>query len=552
MKFQLEHDWQGNLATPRPRIGEKAKTRLLILLCFIWLCMGLVGHEPWKQDEPQTISLVKSILDHGQLIAPLAAGQTIIDHPPLYPLSAAGLAQLLSPLLPMHDGARLVSGLWMALTLLLVGMSGRELWGLGTGRQTTFIFIGSLGLVVTAHVLMPEVAELTGYAMGLYGLALSQRRPYRAAALLGSGVGIGFLSTGLLPVAIMALSAVLLPLLFRNWRTRSYGVAAGLGLLVALPWLAIWPLLCWLTTPEQLIAWWQADLDRFAHLNHYYFLRTLAWYAWPSLPLAIWGLWRFRALLFEQRQYQLLIVFFVAAFALIGFAAGTREVYAMPLLLPLAVFAGGAVDTLRRGAASALNWFGIILFGMMGFLIWLGWFAMMTGWPAKLAERMQFLSGIAEPHFHWLSFIAAFGITLVWLAATANTKRSNRTAVNDWAVGITMVWSLLMTIWLPWIDSARSYAPVMNGIKAALPADYTCIGSHNLGSAQQALLDYYADVQAQPHQATRKLNCDLYLIQDERDQKKIEPGPDWQLIWQGKRVADRRESYRLYRRSTAG
>src|SRR5690606_16444147 len=188
------------------------------------------------------------------------------------------------------------------------------------------IFIGSLGLVVTAHVLMPEVAELTGYAMGLYGLALSQRRPYRAAALLGSGVGIGFLSTGLLPVAIMALSAVLLPLLFRNWRTRSYGVAAGLGLLVALPWLAIWPLLCWLTTPEQLIAWWQADLDRFAHLNHYYFLRTLAWYAWPSLPLAIWGLWRFRALLFEQRQYQLLIVFFVAAFALIGFAAGTREV----------------------------------------------------------------------------------------------------------------------------------------------------------------------------------------------------------------------------------
>src|SRR5690606_30512841 len=101
-------------------------------------------------------------------------------------------------------------------------------------------------------------------------------------------------------------------------------------------------------------------------------------------------------------------------------------------------------------------------------------------------------------------------------------------------------------------DSARSYAPVMNGIKAALPADYTCIGSHNLGSAQQALLDYYADVQAQPHQATRKLNCDLYLIQDERDQKKIEPGPDWQLIWQGKRVADRRESYRLYRRSAAG
>ena len=125
MKFQLEHDWQGNLATPRARIGEKAKTRLLILLCFIWLCMGLIGHEPWKQDEPQTISVVKSMLSEGNLIAPLAAGQTMLDHPPLYPLSAAGLAQLLSSLLPMHDAARLATGLWMALTLLLVGMAGR-------------------------------------------------------------------------------------------------------------------------------------------------------------------------------------------------------------------------------------------------------------------------------------------------------------------------------------------------------------------------------------------------------------------------------------------
>ena len=551
MKFQLEHDWQGNLATPRARIGEKAKTRLLILLCAIWLCMGLVGHEPWKQDEPQGISLVKSMLDDGNLIAPLAAGQTVIDNPPLYYLSAAGFAKLLTPLLPMHDAARLASGLWMALTLLLVGMSGRELWGLGAGRQTTFIFLGSLGLVVTAHVLMAEVAALTACAMGLYALALSQRRPYRAALLLGSGIGIGFLSTGLLPAMIIAFSTMLLPLLFRSWRSRSYAVAAGLGLLVAIPWLAIWPVLCWLTAPEQLLAWWRADIQQFDNLNHYYFLRTLAWYAWPSLPLAIWGLWRFRPLLLQNRQFQLLIVFFAATFALIGFAADTREVYAMPLLLPLAIFAGGAVDTLRRGAAGALTWFGIILFGMMGFLIWLGWFAMMTGWPAKLAERMHFLSGIAEPHFHWLSFLAALGITLVWLAVVANAKRSNRAAINDWAVGITMAWSLLMTIWLPWIDSARSYAPVMNGIKAALPQGFACMTSRNLGSAQHALLDYYAGVQAQPFEIVQRLDCDLYLLQDERGQKKIEPGPDWHLIWHGKRVTDRRESFRLYQRNTA-
>ncbi|HEX5538761.1 MAG TPA: glycosyl transferase, partial [Methylophilaceae bacterium] len=420
MRFELEHDWQGNLATPRARVGEKAKTRLLILLCAIWLCMGLVGHEPWKQDEPQAISIVKSMLTDGNLLTPLAAGEHTLANPPLYYLSAAGLAKLLSPLLPMHDGARLVSGLWMALTLLMVGMCGRELWGAGTGRQTTFIFLGSLGLVVTAHTLMPEVSALTGCAMGLYALALAQRRPLRASLLLGCGIGIGFLSTGLLPPAIILACALLLPLLFSAWRSPRYAVVFGLAMLIASPWLLIWPVLCWMKAPDLWAAWWQDNIQQFSNLHHYYFFRTLAWYAWPALPLALWGLWRYRAQLLDRPAFQLLIVFFVSAIAMLGFAADTREIYAMPLLLPLAVFAGGSVESLKRGAAGALNWFGIILFGMMGFLIWLGWFAMMTGHPAKLAERMHFLSGILQPHFHWLNFVAAFGITLVWLIVVAN------------------------------------------------------------------------------------------------------------------------------------
>ena len=178
MAFELEHDWQANLATPRARIGERVKTRLLILLCIVWVCLGLIGHGPWKPDESQTISIVKSMLNGGSLVAPVVVGQSTIENPPLYYLSAAAMAKLFSPILPMHDAARLATGLWMAITLLIVGMIGRELWGLGAGRQTTFIFIGSLGLVLTAHLLMPQVAALAGLAMGLYALALAKRRPF--------------------------------------------------------------------------------------------------------------------------------------------------------------------------------------------------------------------------------------------------------------------------------------------------------------------------------------------------------------------------------------
>lgn len=547
MAFDLEHDWQGNLATPRARIGERAKTRLLIVLSIIWICMGLVGHEPWKPDESQTISIVKSMLQGDNLLTPIAVGQTRMETPPLYHLTASATAKVLSPLLDTHDAARLATGLWMAITLLMVGMIGREQWGFGTGRQTTFIFLGSFGLVLTAHLLMPQVAGLAGVAMGFYALALAKRRPYRASVLLGTGLGISFLALGLTPALILLVTAAILALLFPTWRSRSFMIVAAIAALFAAPWLLVWPLLTWLHAPEALLQWWQLSIDGFGGLNYWYYLKTLSWYALPALPLALWGLWYYRASLLREARFQLPVVFFLVSLLLIGSSDNTSETNALVFLLPLAAIAGGSVETLKRGAAGLLNWFGLMLFGTMAFLIWLGWFAMQSGWPAKLNERMQFLSGVSEPVFGWVGFIFAIVITVIWLLVINNSRHSNRAAVTDWAVGCTMVWSLLMCLWLPWIDSARSYEGVMRGISAALPAGYDCLQSPNLGGAQTALLDYYADIRL--HTPKRGIACDFYLLQDERGKPAIEPGDDWRLIWEGKRAAERRESFRLYQRS---
>jgi len=205
------------------------------------------------------------------------------------------------------------------------------------------------------------------------------------------------------------------------------------------------------------------------------------------------------------------------------------------------------VETLKRGAAGALNWFGLILFGLIGMLIWLGWIAIITGWPAKLSERMHILSGLAVADFQWVAFVAAILVSLIWLV-TINAKRSNRAAVTDWAVGITMAWSLLMTLWLPLIDSAKSYGGVMVSLKQALPAHYHCINSRNLGDSPEALLHYHANLRTRPLTKGQQIECDLYLVKDERGQDKVKPGHDWKLIWQGKRPAERHEGFRLYQR----
>jgi len=547
MPFELEHDWQASLATPRPRIGETAKTRLLLLLCFLWLVLGLIGHQPWKPDEAQTISAVKHLLQGGSWIIPSVAGVPTLQNPPLYYLSAAAGAWLLSPWLSMHDAARLVTGLWMALTLLMVGMTGREMWGKGEGRQTTFIFLGSIGLFFPAHLLTAEIAALAGYAMAFYGLALAHRRPWRAAPLIGCGIGIAFLSTGLSAVEILLLTAAALPAMFPHWRRKSYFTSLATGLAIATPWLVLWLFAVWRQSPDLLHTWLVSGKHVLDDNNLLYFARTLSWYAWPALPLAAWSLWHYRQRLLQRPQFQLALVFFLATLLLLGLGSDSRDILALPLLLPLAVMGGAAIEKLQRSAASALDWFGIALFGTLGFLLWLGWFAMMSGLPAKLAERMHTLSEAYVPHFDWKIFLAALGLTLIWwLVVFKTNKRSNRAVVTDWAVGITLVWGLLTTLWLPWLDAAKGYHGMYASMKQALPAQYACLTSRGMGVSQRALLDYYLNIQARPIETSQRAECDLFLVQDEKRHATGAPGPDWKLIWQGKRPSDRRERYWLY------
>lgn len=281
----------------------------------------------------------------------------------------------------------------------------------------------------------------------------------------------------------------------------------------------------------------------------FYFLKTLSWFAWPALPLAAWALWHFRNHLLQRPQFQLALTFFLVALLMLGLGAESRDIQALPLLVPLSVLGGAAIDAMRRGMASALDWFSIMLFGSLGFLIWLGWFAMMSGAPAKLALRMHKLSLGYVPHLDWQMLVIAAIMTLIWVLIVFKAKRSNRAAVTDWAVGITMVWGLLMTLWLPWLDAAKSYHVMMADMQKSLPAKFACVSSYNLGESQRALLDYYLDIRTQPFEISQRVDCDLYLIQDERNRDIIEPGASWKLIWQGKRPSDRRENFRLYQYS---
>jgi 4-amino-4-deoxy-L-arabinose transferase-like glycosyltransferase len=172
MKFDLEHDWQGNMSTPRKNLGVKTKLNLFIILAFIWSFVGLIGHEPWAPQESNTISQIVSIVQESDFIVPKAASNDFIQNQPLYSLVAASSIKIFSPFLAHHDAARLTNIIWISLTLLILGMATRELWGLGFGRSAGLIFIASVGLILNVHTLTPEIGAMPGYVLSLYALCL--------------------------------------------------------------------------------------------------------------------------------------------------------------------------------------------------------------------------------------------------------------------------------------------------------------------------------------------------------------------------------------------
>lgn len=549
MSFQLEHDWQSNMSEPKAQLGEKTKTKLLLLLCAIWIFVGLASHAPWKPLETTSISIVQTIMQTGNYIAPLAHLESNLGAPPLYYLTAAFSAELFSPFFDMHDGARIFNSIWLTIALLMVGMTGREIWSQGIGRHATFILIGTIGLILSAHSLTNHVGAFAAIATGFYAMVLMPRRPRRAAVLYGLAIAVAFLVNGLLPTAILIVPTITIILFSQQWRNVKSFVFFTTAIAIAIPFIYLWLNALYQASPALFHTWLTEQVNLFSFHNHFYFLRTLVWYAWPALPLALLSIWHFREKLWFNPKFQYLIVFFITTFVLLGFGATSKDVFTLPLVLPLVALGAGSVERLKRDYTAAVNWFGFTIFTFFGFLIWLGWVGMMTGSPTKIQERMQFLSGADSLIFNPVTFSLAVFMTLIWLTISVRSKLSKRATVTNWAIGITFIWSLLMCLWLPMIDNAKSYEKPFVKLAKALPTEYDCIHGLNVGSSQAKLLYYYTNISLTKVTQTESLTCNLYLIQDQKGAGKMVPGPEWNLIWKGKRPANRKEHFRLFQRA---
>jgi 4-amino-4-deoxy-L-arabinose transferase-like glycosyltransferase len=548
-------------ASIRPVTTEKPW--LLMLLGFVWLWPGILFRDPWRPNEPHVTAILAQMQHSGEILNTYLLDQFQASGPPLFYWVSIFFVRGLSPwLLDFDDAARIATPFLMAISIALIGGAGRELLGHRHGRSVALIVLGSMGLMLQGHRLDNGVALWMSLSGVFYALCLRRRLAALGGALLGFFLTLTFFASSIVMVIALTVLIVCLSLLpayhnrtqpypllkSRSWLSRA--VSTGMAVLISVPVMVLWPFLLHQYYPAAFQYWWSHDafpveMSHFSFENFwrtgFYVVKNLAWAAFPAWPLAFFTLTRPKAL--HRPVVQFSLYFFVGYFVILFLLGHKNGDHFLPLVLPLSVLAAMELDQLRRNYAAFLNWFGLMGFGVLGLLLWLGWLAMNLGWPAQLAARSLYFSPYYVPRINVLAILFALFSSTVWVWAVTRPHLRGRQVVTNWAAGVTLIWCLLMSLWLPWFDAAKSYRPVVSRMMQALPAGETvCLSNEPQLQFARLTWRYYAQFEFQPSSPA----CRWQLIVKSQA---INYSPElWESVWEGARPRERSEIYVLLKK----
>ncbi|HRP25805.1 MAG TPA: hypothetical protein PLF79_10960 [Thauera sp.] len=530
----------------------------LFLLVGTYLLVGLTIHDPWRGDDARYFGPVLSLLRGEQWLFPMLAGEPLPDYPPLYFWVAAGFSWLASGILPLHGGARLASAFFVALAIYFIARSAEALHGRPTRTAAALLALGPLGLILHAHETQPLLAVFAMLGLTLRGLSAVPQQPLLGGLIAGLGSALAFLAGGLGGLMVTAPLLPLVLLLSAECHTprASGGLLAGLCLALALS--AAWPLALHLGSPELFSLWlgneWarlSAPLPALSEIPR--LLELAGWFLWPLWPIALWALWRARrSLLSLPTLLPALSALLVLAWLWI--TADLSQANLLVIVPAIALLAAGGILQLRRGAASAFDWFALMSLAVFGVLVWLAWSAQAFAWPDGLARHVarnapDFV--LPQEHFR---LVLGLLITAVWILLVARLPRSTSRAPANWAIGLVMLWSLAVVLLMPWFDHGRSYREVVRSLDIAIQGERlerpdACVATTGVSDALRSSLDYYADLRPRRLESGTS-PCPLLLVHVERRSRALALAPEWETVWEYRRGAGKREeSFRLLRRS---
>jgi 4-amino-4-deoxy-L-arabinose transferase-like glycosyltransferase len=578
------------LNKPSPAIiAQSAVRRLprvaLLLFCVAYVLPGFLGREPWKNEDIAAFGIMRELTSsaanwlHPQLLGQVNAFDALMPY---------WLGALAIKLLPFADPAFAVRVPFILLLTLTLLCSWYAIYYLARSPQAqpvAFAFggeagpvdyaraiadagllalIASLGLAQLSHETTPALAQLGFTALAFYAMAAS---PYRRATkiagpALGLLVGLAGLALSGAPTLafLLGLGGALVEWAHMRWgyndpaehllqdaaasRKQSWQwvlliAAATLGVALLSSALDLWRWRIDLPGAEG-----QSALDEWRKMG-----RLLIWFTWPAWPLALWTLWRWRRQLASRHVALPLWFAGMAVAATLTTSSSDRSL--LLSLPPMAALAAFALPTFKRSAAALIDWFTLLFFSACAIAIWVIWIAMQTGFPQQPARNVAKLAPGFEPSFSWLTFLIALAATLAWAWLVRWRTGANRSAIWKSLVlpagGATLSWLLLMTLWLPLLDYARSYAPMSRQI-ARLVDKKACVEIFGVAGAQAAAFQYHGQLELR--QTGAGVSCP-YLVVDSAAQPKLSQTvnlPDWAFQATVRRPTDKNDNVSIYKR----
>ncbi len=551
---------------------------VLIALCMLYILPGLLRRDPWKSDDAAGFGIMWTMA-HGGLddwLWPHVVGLPMADKGPLAFWIGALCIKLFGGVLADALAARIATiaffllgcfSVWYTtyllgrrpeaqpLKLAFGGQPEARDYGRMLADGALLIYLGSLGLLMPSHSTSAEALQVSLVASSMYAAArLYESRSLRAAAILGASLGLLVLTRGwVAPLAIWLALLVLASLHERTLVARLVLVALPVALAIAGAWIVASSIVRpFDSSPYDAWMQWnygQIGMPSWDTLK--FFIKNGIVFAWPAWPFAGWAVYAWRRQS-SAPHVTIPLAFFVAVTLLALLIPHPEEGVLLPLLPPLAILAAFGLPTMKRGAINAVDWFSVMTLTAVAAFIWIGWIAKQTGWPAQLAKNAFKLAPGFKPEFNLVAFLIAACATIGWFVLV-HWRIARQPSVLWRAVvlssgGVILCWSLLMTLWLPWINYGKSYAGVAQEIAKKLPP-LSCVES-NVGPAQRASFAYFGHV---PFARFDDAHCDFLLLQDRnrgRENTSLirRSGSQWTLLWEGRRPSDRDERFRLYRR----
>ncbi len=552
--------------TPNPAlVTQRAAQRLprlvLLLFCAAYVLPGLFGRDPWRNADITAFGYMASIAQgHSSWLAPSVGGLPADAALLPYWIGAAAIA-LLTPWVDAAVAARLPFALLLILSLVMTWYSTYHLARTEAAQPLPFAFggeadpvnyaravadgallalIATLGLLQLGHETTPELAQLASASVFLYSMAASPYRPRLAPlavqlalpALAASGAPSIALGLGLAGIVISARSA------YAPVRRFSIHVAIACATSIA---------------TASLLGAWHTRIDLPANVTELAeMLRLLAWFTWPTLPLAAWTLWRWRLHWAKRHMSVPLACAGVALLASILMGGVDR---ALMLALPaLAVLGAFALPTLQRSSGAAIDWFSVFFFSICSLTIWVIYVAMLTGFPAQPAANVQRLLPGFEPVFSILELLLAIAGSVAWVALVFWRTGRNRHPL--WksmvlpASGVALCWLLLMSLWLPMLDYARSERPLVRRVSLHLPDRANCVAMPESPMARIAAIEQLGGYQVDAANPLAKTACNYFLRSERRDADQPAPA-GWKLMTRVRRPTERKELVAIYVRESA-